>query len=29
MRRLNWAIIAWGIWTTVLFLAVLYLLFYP
>jgi len=29
MRQLDWAIIAWSVWTALLIIAVLYLLFYP
>jgi hypothetical protein len=29
MRKLDWATIAWSIWTALLAIAILYLLFYP
>jgi hypothetical protein len=29
MRQLDWATIAWSIWTALLAIAILYLLFYP
>ena len=29
MRRFDWTTIAWSIWTALVFLAILYLLFYP
>jgi hypothetical protein len=29
MRKVDWMTIGWGIWGAMLFMAVLYLLFYP